>query len=168
MNQIHHWGEWSPIEDLEKELHLPRGDRAALGGGLHHHSRKHALPPLGSLELSSSLWCLDTSICLTLLGKLEKPVTVDFKKHPTQKVGTRSRFPTGLPFPVPEILEFILFCDPGKISSNLPIAFPEFSLGSPRTHPTNSHSLLEFSDLSPAISRCPSALCLLKCKFSFQ
>ena len=52
---------------------------------------------------------------------LEKAVTVDFQKHPPRKVGTRSRpvwapmFPAGLPFSVPEILEFIAFSRSGKL-----------------------------------------------------
>ena len=58
------------------------------------------------------------------------------------------RFPAGLPFPVPEILEFLAFRDPGKIfqqfSRDFPGVFPE----NPRTDPGNSHSLLEFSELS--------------------
>ena len=46
----------------------------------------------------------------------EKAVTVDFEKHPARKVGTKSRavdpmFAAGLPFPVPEVLEFKAFRD---------------------------------------------------------
>ena len=56
------------------------------------------------------------------------------------------RFPAGLPFPVPEILEFVAFRDSGKFfqqfSRDLPRTFPQNS----RTNPRNSHSLLEFSD----------------------
>ena len=56
------------------------------------------------------------------------------------------RFPAGLPFPVPEILEFVAFRDSGKFfqqfSRDFPGVFPE----NPRTDPGNSHSLLEFSD----------------------
>ena len=62
-------------------------------------------------------------------------------------MGTRSRqcrpkVPGGLPFPVPEILEFVAFRDSEKFSSNFPGAFPE----NPRTDPRNSHSLLESSE----------------------
>ena len=57
------------------------------------------------------------------------------------------RFPAGLPFPVPEILEFVAFRDPGKIfqqfSRDFPGVFPE----NHRTDPGNSHSLLEFSEI---------------------
>ena len=57
------------------------------------------------------------------------------------------RFPAGLSFPVPEILEFVAFRDSGKIfqqfSRDFPGVFPE----NPRTDPGNSHSFLEFSDL---------------------
>ena len=56
------------------------------------------------------------------------------------------RFPAGLPFPVPEIQEFVAFRDPGKFfqqfSRDFPGVFPE----NPRTDPGNSHSLLEFSE----------------------
>ena len=56
------------------------------------------------------------------------------------------RFLAGLPFPVPEVLEFVAFRRPGKIfqqfSRDFPGVFPE----NPRTDPGNSHSLLEFSD----------------------
>ena len=56
------------------------------------------------------------------------------------------RFPAGLPFPVPEILEFVAFRGSGKFfqqfSRDFPGVFPE----NPRTDPGNSHSLLEFSE----------------------
>ena len=61
--------------------------------------------------------------------------------------GVRPRFAAGLPFPVPQILEFVAFPYSGKFfqhfSCNFPGVFPE----NPRTDPGNSHSLLEFSDL---------------------
>ena len=54
------------------------------------------------------------------------------------------RFPAGLPFSVPEILEFAAFRDSGQFfqqfSRDFPGVFPE----NPRTDPGNSHSLLEF------------------------
>ena len=57
------------------------------------------------------------------------------------------RFPAGLPFPVPEIPEFVAFRDSGNIfqqfSRDFPGVFPE----NPRTDPGNSHSLLEFSEI---------------------
>ena len=56
-------------------------------------------------------------------------------------------FAAGLPFLVPEILEFKAFREnSGKI---FPAIFPEFSRNFPqksRTDPGNSHSLLEFSE----------------------
>ena len=55
------------------------------------------------------------------------------------------RFTAGLPFPVPEILEFVAFRDSGKFFQQFSRDFPGVFLGNPRTHPTNSHSLLEFS-----------------------
>ena len=42
------------------------------------------------------------------------------------------RFPAGLPFPVPEILEFVAFCDSGK---NLPAIFPGLSRSFLRERP---------------------------------
>ena len=57
------------------------------------------------------------------------------------------RFPAGLPFSVPQILEFVVFCDSGKIIQQFfPGLSPDFSSGTPRTDSGNSHSLLEFSD----------------------
>ena len=56
------------------------------------------------------------------------------------------RFPAGLPFPVPEILEFVAFRDSGRFfqqfSRDFPGVFPE----NPRTDPGNSRSPLKFSD----------------------
>ena len=56
------------------------------------------------------------------------------------------RFPAALPFPVPEILEFVAFRDLGKIFQQFCRDFPRSFLGNPRTDPRNSHSLLEFSE----------------------
>ena len=56
------------------------------------------------------------------------------------------RFPAGLPFPVPETLEFIAFRDSGKFFQQFSRDFPAVFLENPRTDPGNSHSLLEFSD----------------------
>ena len=68
--------------------------------------------------------------------KLEKAGTVTFEKHSARKVGTRSRqcrpkVPGRFAFPVSEILEFVAFRDSGKISSNFPVTFPEFSSRNP-------------------------------------
>ena len=57
-------------------------------------------------------------------------------------------FPAGLPFPVPEALEFVAFRDSGKTIQQFSRDFPGVFLGNPRTDPGNSHSFLEFSDLS--------------------
>ena len=54
------------------------------------------------------------------------------------------RFPAGLPFPVPQIPEFVAFGDSGKI-------FQQFSSRTPQG-PRNSHSLLEFSEKSKSSS----------------
>ena len=56
------------------------------------------------------------------------------------------RFPAGLPFPVPEILEFVAFRDSGKIFQQFSQDFPGVFLENARADPGNSHSLLEFSD----------------------
>ena len=69
------------------------------------------------------------------------------------------RFPAGLPFPVPENLEFVAFRDSGKYFQQFSRDFPGVFLENPRTHPGNSHSLLEFSDIS-AYSGCPQNMCL--------
>ena len=56
------------------------------------------------------------------------------------------RFPAGLPFPVPEILEFLAFGDSGKFFQQFSRNFPGNFLQNSRKDPRNSHSLLEFSD----------------------
>ena len=63
------------------------------------------------------------------------------------------RFPAGLPFPVPEILEFAAFRDSGKVFQQFSRDFPGVFLENPRTDPGNSHSLLEFSDSRPGVSK---------------
>ena len=58
------------------------------------------------------------------------------------------RFPTGLPFPVPEILEFVAFFrDSGKKFQQFSRSFPGTFLQNSCTDPGNSHSLLEFSEI---------------------
>ena len=57
------------------------------------------------------------------------------------------RFAAGLPFPVPEIPEFVAFRDSGTFFQQFSRDFPGVFLGNPQTHPTNSHSLLEFSGI---------------------
>ena len=52
--------------------------------------------------------------------------------------------PKGLPFPVPEIREFVAVRDSGKFFQLFSRDFP--GLGNPRTDPGNSHGLLEFSE----------------------
>ena len=56
------------------------------------------------------------------------------------------RFPAGLPFPVPEILEFVAFGDSGKFFQQFSRNFPGTFLQNSRKDPRNSHSLLEFSE----------------------
>ena len=56
------------------------------------------------------------------------------------------RFPAGLPFPVPESLVFVAFCDSRKIFQQFSRNFPGTFLQNSRKDPRNSHSLLEFSE----------------------
>ena len=56
------------------------------------------------------------------------------------------RFPAGLPFPMPEILEFVAFGNSGKFFQQFSREFPAIFLQNSRTDPRNSHSLLVFSD----------------------
>ena len=92
------------------------------------------------------------------IRKLEKAGTVDFKKHPHGRWGkgpgcADPRVPAGLPFPVPEILEFLAFRASEKFFQQFSRDFPGVFLENPRTDPGNSHSLLEFSEkVSP---KCP-------------
>ena len=57
------------------------------------------------------------------------------------------RFPAGLPFPVPEILEFAAFRGSGNFFQQFSRDFTGVFLENPRTDPGNSHSLLEFSEI---------------------
>ena len=61
------------------------------------------------------------------------------------------RFPACLPFPVPEILEFVAFRDSGKFFQQFSGDFPGLFLQNPWTDLGNSHSLLGFSECG-----CPS------------
>ena len=65
------------------------------------------------------------------------------------------RFPAGLPFPVPEILEFVAFRDSGKFFQKFSRDFPGVFLGNPRIDPGNSHSLLKFSEDSMNFGKAP-------------
>ena len=56
------------------------------------------------------------------------------------------RFPAGLPFLVPEILEFVAFRDSGKFFQQFSRSFPGTFLQNSCTDPGNSRSLLEFSE----------------------
>ena len=77
---------------------------------------------------------------MLLRKKLEKAVTVDVEKFPHRRLGqgpgsVDPNFAAGLPFPVPEILEFRAFRNSGKFSSMFPIIFPQLSSGTPETIP---------------------------------
>ena len=85
------------------------------------------------------------------LKKNSKAGTVDLKNTPHGRWGqgpgsVDPRFPAGLPFPVPEILEFVAFCDSGNIFQQFCRSLPGSFLQNSCTDPRNSHSLLEFSD----------------------
>ena len=90
---------------------------------------------------------------LSWLEQLEKAVTYRFEEAPRTEGWDRvppsvdPRFKAGLPFPVPEILEFKAFGDPGTLFQHFFRNFPDIFLGNPRKAPRNSHSsLLEFSE----------------------
>ena len=54
------------------------------------------------------------------------------------------RFPAGLPFPVPEILEFVAFRDSGKYFQQFSRDFPEFSSGRPEQTPETATAFSNF------------------------
>ena len=93
-----------------------------------------------------------TSFCSTLHQKNSRRLELSISKntlHGRWGQGPGSvnpKFPSGLPFPVSEILEVVAFRDSGNIFQHFPGTFPEFFLG-PRTDPGNSHGLLEFSEV---------------------
>ena len=73
-----------------------------------------------------------------------------FQKTPRTEGGDKvqgsvdPRFPAGLPFPVPEILEFVASRDSGKCSSNFPGTFPEQSSGTPEQTPETATAFSSF------------------------
>ena len=74
---------------------------------------------------------------------------LDFKKHLARKVGTRSRecqpkVRGRFAFPGAQNLECVAFRDPGKISSNFPETFPEFSSGTPERIPQTATAFSSF------------------------
>ena len=101
---------------------------------------------------SANAWRIHLQVCsVDISEKLEKAGTVDFKKHPARKVGTRSRqcgprVPGRFAFPDarnPRIYSISRF---GMIFQQFSRDFPAIFLGNPRADPRNSHSLLEFSE----------------------
>ena len=91
--------------------------------------------------------------------KLEKAGTVDFEKHPAQEGWAKvqgsvdPRFAAGLPFPVPQMLEFKAFRNSGNFFQQFSRDFPGIFLGNARADPRNSHSLLEFSEFCEQTGR---------------
>ena len=91
---------------------------------------------------------------LNVSEKLQKAGTVDFKKTPRtegwDKVsGVSTQGSRGLPFLVPEILEFLAFRDSEKKkkSSNFPRTFPEFSSGTPERIPQTATAFSSFLNI---------------------
>ena len=85
------------------------------------------------------------------------------KSHPAQKVGTRCRqcrpkVPGRFAFPSARSPRM---CCISRFGNIFPAIFPGLSLGTPRTDPGNSHSLLEFSDLK-VIRRLFTGKCFLE------
>ena len=81
--------------------------------------------------------------------RLEFHGTVDFKKHPARKVGTRSwqcgpKVPGRFAFLVPEILEFVAFRDSGKFFQQFSGTFREFSRRTPEQTPETATAFLSF------------------------
>ena len=60
----------------------------------------------------------------------------------------RPKVPGRFAFPGAQILEFVAFGASGKIFQQFSRNFPEVFLRNPRTDAGNSHSLLEFSEMS--------------------
>ena len=59
-----------------------------------------------------------------------------------QGPGSDPKFPAGLPFPAPEILEFVAFGDSGKIFQRFFGDFPEFSSRTPKLTPETATAFL--------------------------
>ena len=59
---------------------------------------------------------------------------------------------SGLPFPVPGILEFAAFRDPGKFFCSFPGIFPELSSGTPEKTPETATALPRFLIKAPVCS----------------
>ena len=103
--------------------------------------------------------------------KLEKAGTVDFKRIPHGRRGqgpgsVDPRFPAGLPFPVPQILEFVALCDSGTFFQQFSRNFPGTFLQNSRKDPGNSHSHFEFSELGSGVVGTPPNTSLHQgCKF---
>ena len=60
------------------------------------------------------------------------------------------RFPAGLPFPVPQILEFVAFGDSGKFSSNFPGIFPGLPSRTPARTPETATAFSSFLKSVPS------------------
>ena len=67
--------------------------------------------------------------------------------------GVDPRFPAGLPFPVPEILEFAAFRDSGKIFQQFSRDFPGVVLGNPEQTPETATAFSSFLIYSPKAPR---------------
>ena len=128
--------------------------------GLLGPSGQKALETLSSapngLVARSGFLKLPRDFFQSLSGKTREGWNCRFQKTPRTEgwdkvpgVSTK-RSRQGCLSPVPEVLEFVAFRDSGKFFQQYSRDFPGVFLGNPRTHPTNSHSLLEFSDFGPS------------------
>ena len=92
--------------------------------------------------------------------KLEKAGTVDSKKNTPRARwgpgpgGVDTRFPAGLPFPVPEILEFMAFRDACRFFQRFSRTFPEFSSGTPEQTPETATAFSSFLSILMRSDRC--------------
>ena len=140
----------NPRQQLRQRELSPRFESLAFVGG--------HLPPLkqrkwSSETLRSLCWSSNRAIGVHLFRTTREGWNCQFQKNtPRGRWGQGPgsvdlRFPANLPFPVPEILEFVAFRDSGIFFQLFSRDFPGAFLGNPREDPGNSHSLLELSDL---------------------
>ena len=107
-----------------------------------HHSGSAVKPFAMTLEYLPPL----------LSEKFERAGTVDFKKHPAEKVGTRSqqcgpKVPGRFAFPGARTPRNPRICSIWRFGKIFPAIFPGLSQSffeNPRTDPGNSHSLSSF------------------------
>ena len=117
---------------------------------------------LGSSQFQFEIYC--EFLCGFYSEKLEKAGTVDFKKHPARKVGTRSRqcgpkVSGRFAFPGarnPRICQHFAIRE--KFSSNFPAVFPELSCRTPAQTPETATAFSSFLINYPVFSPSKKAL----------